>query len=232
MNNTTLKIKVRQRLNKLASNDYDNITDWQIVEAFNKGTLQWVRRNLHGYNMLKEGDEESKRRMTDLQVLLKEKSLKVLKHDIDCHVELPNDFMEWKRVSVKAKANCCDEKQMITYLVKEEDIDILLKDFNTKPNFSWGETLCTLIGNKLKVYTNDEFVVTDLKLTYYKVPIKVEFGGISNAYTGEISKKEIVSEFKDDVVEVLIDEAVKILSGDIESVTANQIAESSTESNN
>ena len=195
MNNTTLKIKVRQRLNKLASNDYDNITDWQIVEAFNKGTLQWVRRNLHGYNMLKEGDEESKRRMTDLQVLLKEKSLKVLKHDIDCHVELPNDFMEWKRVSVKAKANCCDEKQMITY-------------------------------------TNDEFVVTDLKLTYYKVPIKVEFGGISNAYTGEISKKEIVSEFKDDVVEVLIDEAVKILSGDIESVTANQIAESSTESNN
>ena len=35
MNNTTLQIKFKQRLNKLASNDYDNLECWQIVEAFN-----------------------------------------------------------------------------------------------------------------------------------------------------------------------------------------------------
>ena len=70
INNTTLQIKFRQRLNKLASNDYDNIECWQIVEAFNKAQLEWCRRNLHGNNMYKEGDEASKRRIDDLQPLL------------------------------------------------------------------------------------------------------------------------------------------------------------------
>ena len=36
MNNATIQLKVQQRLNKLASQDYDNIECWQIVEAFNK----------------------------------------------------------------------------------------------------------------------------------------------------------------------------------------------------
>jgi len=35
MTNEALQIKFRQRLNKLASNDFDNIECWQIVEAFN-----------------------------------------------------------------------------------------------------------------------------------------------------------------------------------------------------
>ena len=36
MNNTTLQIKFKQRLNKLASEDFDNIQCWEIVEARQK----------------------------------------------------------------------------------------------------------------------------------------------------------------------------------------------------
>ena len=43
---STILLKVQERLNKLASNDYDNIQNWQIVEAFNKGQVDWCRRNL------------------------------------------------------------------------------------------------------------------------------------------------------------------------------------------
>ena len=70
MNNATLQIKIKQRLNKLASNDYDNIQCWQIVEAFNKGQSDWCRRNLHGSNTKQEGDEQSTSRVDDLQILL------------------------------------------------------------------------------------------------------------------------------------------------------------------
>ena len=70
MLNQTIQIKFRQRLNKIASDDYDNIECWQIVEAFNKAQLEWCRRNLHGNNMFQEGDEVSTRRIDDLQVLL------------------------------------------------------------------------------------------------------------------------------------------------------------------
>jgi hypothetical protein len=48
MNNQTLLIKLKQRLNKLDSKDFDNIQCWQFVEAFNKAQLEWCRRNLHG----------------------------------------------------------------------------------------------------------------------------------------------------------------------------------------
>ena len=70
MNNSILQLKLKQRLNKLASNDYDNLEAWQIIEAFNKAQIEWVRRQLHAGNVYREGDEGSKRRIDDLQLLL------------------------------------------------------------------------------------------------------------------------------------------------------------------
>ena len=74
MNNATIQIKIKERLNKLDSLDYDNLECWQIVEAFNKTQIEWCRRQLHGGNIYKEGDEMSKRRVDDLQILLKHKT--------------------------------------------------------------------------------------------------------------------------------------------------------------
>ena len=75
MTNDLLQIKLRQRLNKLSSNDFDNLECWQIIEAFNKSQLQWCRRQLHGMNQYKEGDEGSQRRIDDLNILLVEQQL-------------------------------------------------------------------------------------------------------------------------------------------------------------
>ena len=77
MLNQTIQIKFRQRLNKIASNDYDNIECWQIVEAFNKAQIEWCRRQLRGTNARQEGDEMSKRRIDDLEILLVEAPLVV-----------------------------------------------------------------------------------------------------------------------------------------------------------
>jgi hypothetical protein len=87
MNNTTLQLKIKQRLNKLASNDYDNIQCWQIVEAFNKAQVQWVRRQLIGMNAEKQGDEQSMRKIDDLQNLLKEISIELFQKNL--YVESP-----------------------------------------------------------------------------------------------------------------------------------------------
>ena len=59
MENNTAFLKLKQRLNKLDSQDYDNILCFQVVEAFNKAQVEWSRRQLHGINMKKEGDEQS-----------------------------------------------------------------------------------------------------------------------------------------------------------------------------
>lgn len=234
MTNDTIQIKVKQRINKLASNDYDNIMPWQIVEAFNKGQVAWCRRNLMGTNMTKTGDESSKRRIDDLQILLTDKLLQMVKKDkYFSSPGLPIDYFEWKSISAKANSGCCNDKRnLMIYLAEEANIDQLLRDYNKKPSFDWSETFCTIANNKVKVFTNNEFDVVETSLTYYRQPRRIEILGSSDPYTGIISTVNVECEFKDDLVELFIDECVKILAGDLEDITANQIADNSVETNN
>ena len=107
MNNTTLQLKFRQRLNKIASDDYDNIECWQIVEAFNKAQIEWCRRQLHGTNAMKEGDEMSKRRIDDLQILLTTQTLVgTTFNDFFQSNNWPTNYLEYKRVSTDATNEC------------------------------------------------------------------------------------------------------------------------------
>jgi len=235
MDNLTIEAKINERVNKLDSNDYDNVHKWKIVEVFNKGLVDWCRRQLHGTNSHKTGDEQSKRRIDDLQVLLTPFDLAPEK--ADCHfvsTKWPTNYFEYKRVSITGKTECCEaNKGWVIYLVEEANIDVLLRDYTRRPNFDWRTTLVTLMGNTVKIWTNDEFAVPKATLTYYKQPRRIEIQGVSNPYNnGVLSVADVECEFKDDIVEVVIDEAVKILSGDVEYMTSIQIADKSVESNN
>ena len=96
----------------------------------------------------------------------------------------------------------------------------------------WGETFMTLINNKIHVYTNNEFDVESVDLVYYRKPINIQIEGCVDPYTELVSLTNVECEFKDDVTEVLIDECVKIISGDIESFNQVSINTESVEQNN
>jgi hypothetical protein len=230
----TIKLKVQQRLQKLASFDYNNLHDWQIVEAFNKGTVEWCRRQLSGINISKTGDESSKRRIDDLQVLLNTIPFNATKRDGYYESELlPDNYFEWKRVSATATNECCNiPRPMVIYLAEETNLDVLKRDFHKKPNFEWAETFATIESNRVKIHTNNEFELSNIKLTYYRQPIRIQVPGVSDPYTGTFPTSEIVSEFKDDIVELLITECVEILANDIESFSQSQVADNSAEQNN
>jgi hypothetical protein len=217
MLNSVLTIKLKQRLNKLDSNDYDNIECWQVVESFNKAQVEWTRRQLHGINLVKEGDEQSTRRKDDLQVLLN--TLPVTMTDKEYYYKgaLPEDYLQWKRVDAYAQKDCCDKRRMSVYFVEEGNLNILLRDKGTQPNFEWAETFATLKNNEVNIYTNNEFNIQTVELTFYRQPRKIQINGCVDPYTGIQSTVDVTSEFKDDIVELIIDEAAGILAGDIES---------------
>ena len=217
MQNSVLVIKVKQRLNKLDSQDYDNIECWQVVEAFNKAQVEWVRRQLHGINIVKEGDEQSTRRIDDLQLLLGTINIPFIQGDISSYSDLPTNYLQWKRVDVTAKKGCCDDRRMSVYLAEEGNLNQLLFDNAKRPSFEWAETFATLKNNKVNVYTNNEFDISSGALTYYRQPIRIEVLGCVDPYTSVQTTTEVICEFKDDIVELLIDEAASILAGDIES---------------
>ncbi len=210
--------KIDLRLNKSASSDYDNIWGYVKQEAFNKALLEWVRRQKRGKNQTREGDEETSDRVDDLQVLLKveELSFKYKKKFVETS-KLPTDYLYYKRLTPYVSKGNCSSVYIKSHLREEANVDELITD----PSFEFEETFHTMIGNRLHVYHNDDFVIDTVILTYYRKPKFYNF-----------KKLDDVIEFKDDVCDVIVDEACKIISSDIESLNQKALAEQRGEFNN
>ena len=239
MLNQTILVKIQERVNKLASSDYDNIHCWQAVEAFNKAQVEWVRRQLVGTNILRQGDEQSERRIDDLNILLRTRTLTMTQRDRYYEsTSLPfltgDDYMAFKRLQVNASSECCTDSRLMTvYLVEEANVINYLNDEYKKPSFEWGETIATIVGRKIRIYTNNEFSIDSAQLMYYHQPRRIVAQGCADVYTGVVNPPaNVLSEFKDDVVEVIIDDAVSIILGDIENYPNSQRAKQMSENNN
>lgn len=232
MLNTTIVLKIKQRLNKLDSQDYDNIETWQILEAFNKGQVEWVRRQLIGVNQTRQGDEQSRRNVDDLQILLTPTPLTISQKPLFYEAAIPANYFNYKSIDVDAvTTDCGDGRRMIVYQAEEVNVPILLRDYNKKPSFEWGETFATLVNDTFRIYTNDEFSINSAKALYYRQPARVQIIGVSDPYTNAVSTTDVQCEFPDDVIEILIDEAAGILAGDFESLNQKNITETSVAQN-
>jgi hypothetical protein len=218
MNNALIQLKIKQRLNKLDSQDYDNIECWQISEAFNKAQLEWVRFQLIA-------DESTKQLIDNIQMLLTEAPLILTKSSTyDLSQVLPADYIAFKRVSVKAVTECCTEaRPMTVYLAEVANVDVLLRDVYRKPNFDWAETFCTLSNNRLRIYVDDKMTLSNGKLTYYRTPQTIKFANCPGL-NGELLSVERLCEFRDDIVEEILEKTVVILSADLEQMNRYQTA--------
>ena len=230
MNNNLLRLKIRERLNKLASSDYDNIEDWKIAEAFNKAQLLWVRRQIDDSeispkdeSMLVDRDDLSK-------IIVTTPSLSGVKQSNYYEYDKPENYMNFKRFVTNAKNTCCPKRRMTVYNIDVGDLDIVLGDDNSKPSFEWGETIGYMADMKFRIYTDSEFELVDTQLVYYRFPTNISFEGIIDPMTG-LMGTDIPCEFKNDIVEILIDEAVSILAGDTENILQYQRADTSVQKN-
>jgi hypothetical protein len=234
MNNTVLQLKIKERLNKLASLDYDNFECWQIAEAFNKAQIEWVRTQVHGHNTYKEGDESSRLMIDDLQLLIKESPLTYTSTDEYFETELiPADYLYYKRFDLKVIANCCPTPAlMLVYLAEQANVNNLLTDSFRNPSYKWGETFAVLGANRARVFKEADWQVDTLNLVYYRKPREVVFTGCVNLNTGAVSAVDVTCEFKDDIAELIVEGACAILAGDIESMNQYQRAASNLQRNN
>ncbi len=224
MTNQLLQIKIKQRLNKLDSQDWDNILCWQIQEAFNKAQREWVRRQIDGINQKKEGRESSSQKVADLQQLLVSWTSTFTDKGLyyeSC--DFPTDYLIFSRISALAvkKGSCCPPRKLNIYQAEESNIDVLLKDVNKKPSWNYGESFYTLFGNKIRIYTNkgekDSFdKIKKPEAVYYRKPIPIQFLDCTDTETGLTSIADIPCEFKDGITELIIDDAAAILAFDLE----------------
>jgi len=231
MTNAELQIKIKERLNKLASLDYDNFECWQIVEAFNKAQLEWFRRQIEGSNQERQGDGSTKMNYDDTQKFIKTIPLTGINYS-DSFVSDPQpaDYLYYTSLYAMGSSDCCPERNIIVYLVDKADLYLILRDANKKPSFEWGETVGIMSGDKFTIYTNNEFNITSVDLTYYRKPNPVSFQGCVDISTGAITT-DVPCEFKDDVAEIIVDNAVAILAADIESFNQYSRATNAVQTN-
>jgi len=225
MNSSLASIKIKQRLSKLDSQDARNLKDFSIEEAVNKAALSWLRRNKHGGNPDREADEVTTQRVDDLQFLLKQDKLSIGNNGPYAETSrLPDDYLYLKRVTPMCTKGVCVYVPLRSHLAEEANVDDLLMNYDTQPSFDFEETFHTLIGNKIRVYHNHDFTIVDVKLIYYRKPLFIHFV--------DKSKTSDTWEWKDDVAELIIDEAAKILASDIESLNQVALAEKRVTQNN
>ena len=227
--------QARYKLNKQDRKDFDNFTETQILTAYNEGRIKWLRRNLSGMNLKKEGDEASKRRMTDYSpITTLPKDLTIAKKDgYYLSQKLFGDYFEFRRLQLVAANKCCENsRNMVCYLVGESNVDLYLRSENEKPSWEWGETFCTMNDQRLVIYTNDEFEIESAKLIYYRFPEPVTKVGVFNFELDANATTTVNCIFKKDLGELFILETVKILGGNIESMVPNQLSANQVEENN
>jgi hypothetical protein len=216
-------IKLQYRLNKSGTEDYSTIDYDPASEAINKAFNDLYRRVYHGVNITKEGAEESRLRIDDLQPLLVPlRPLSVTTTNVFSEsVKLPKDYRYYNRVDFYHKDDNCKDKLLITPDLREEaNVGVLLNTDGTKPSLKFEQCFLTLLSNKIRVYHNREFDFEEILLTYYKSP---------KIYDSK--KQNELFELKDDFIEIVIDEAAKIISGDSDNSNQYQRNSSSVEQN-
>ena len=215
-----VSLSMNLRLNKGDSQDYDNLWEYHKANAYNKAVNDWVRRQIRGKNQTQEGDEESAGRVDDLQVLLKPEPLSLTLREKGVYAEsgrLPQDYLYHKRVTPYASRGRCKGVRIVSHLREEANADLLLDTCS----FELEETFHTLVANRVRIYHNQAFALDRGELVYYRKPKVYDFARLDDPI-----------EFKDDVCDLILDEACKILASDLESFNQKGLAQERGEQNN
>ena len=218
MTSRIASVKINQRLEKLDSNDYDNITKERKEEVLNKVAVEFIRERV------KNVDEVTQFAVEDLQLFLKPVVLSSVDKGLFNETgKLPKDYLFFKRLTPECAKGSCDNVTVVSTPVEESNVDVYLSDFGTQPSFDFEETFHTMVSNRFRIYHNKDFSISEVGLIYYRKPIKISFAST------DLDKEW---EWKEDQAELIIDKAVMILAGDTENATAVQTSSQRVQNNN
>ena len=209
------------RLNKLATNDHQEIPLENKLIALNESQIKLIKAKVGPNNIYKIGLDGFKKRYQDLQFLVENPedhpldlklSSKILNKYIVNIKELTPKFMFYLDSYLLADKGECKNRVIATNadLVKHADITLLLKDSNFKPSFEYQETIIDISSDQLQVYTDGTFTFTKMYVSYLRYPLKIDREGYVN-FDGTDSKNQDC-ELEDYLYDELLDLTVQNLA--------------------
>jgi len=185
----SLLYKIDQRLNKLSTNDHQQIQLEDKILALNEAQIKLIKQKVDGFSTLSGlGLDSFKKRYEDLQSLvvtynkqpldLYVKNAELNQWAAPLHVLNPKYMFYVDSYILADKGRCKDRKIWINRdLAKHSDLQFILNNTHYKPSFEYQETFNFLSSDEISVFTDGTFTPTKIYITYMRYPQYIDKEG-------------------------------------------------------
>ena len=185
----SLLYKIDQKLNKLSTNEHQQIQLEDKILALNEAQIKLIKQKVDGFSVVSGlGLDAFKKRYEDLQSLvvayndgklpltLKNPELNQWKANI--HLLNPKYMFYIDSYVIADKGRCKDRKIWINRdLAKHGDLQFCLNNTHYKPSFEYQETFNFLSSDEISIFTDGTFIPKDIYISYMRYPVYINKEG-------------------------------------------------------
>jgi len=178
----SLLYKVDQRLNKLSTNEHQQIQLEDKILALNEAQIKLIKQKVDGIGAANQlGLDSFKKRYEDLQSLildynhqpltLKLEDANLNQWSANVHLLEPKYMFYVDSYALADKGRCKDRKIWINRdLAKHGDLQFILNNDHYKPSFEYQETFNFLASDKISIFTDGTFTPSNIQIMYMRYP--------------------------------------------------------------
>ena len=185
----SLLYKIDQKLNKLSTNEHQQINLEDKILALNEAQIKLIKQKIDGSSTISGyGLDAFKKRYEDLQSLvmpynhqplaLTLKNAELNQWFTYIHLLTPKYMFYLDSYILADKGRCTDRKIWINRdLAKHGDIQFILTNDNYKPSFEYQETFNFLSSDEISIFTDGTFTPKDIYISYMRYPVYINKTG-------------------------------------------------------
>lgn len=178
----SLLYKIDQKLNKLSTNEHQQIQLEDKILALNEAQIKLIKQKVDGQSTNSGlGLDAFKKRYEDLQSLvvtynnqpldLFVKNAELNQWTANIHLLTPKYMFYIDSYVLADKGRCKDRKIWINRdLAKHGDLQFCLNNVHYKPSFEYQETFNFLSSDEISIFTDGEFIPTKIYISYMRYP--------------------------------------------------------------
>jgi hypothetical protein len=185
----SLLYKIDQKLNKLSTNEHQQINLEDKILALNEAQIKLIKQKVDGTSTNSGyGLDAFKKRYEDLQSLvitynnqplpLVLKNAELNQYFANLNTLVPKYMFYLDSYILADKGRCIDRKIWINRdLAKHGDIQFILTNDNYKPSFEYQETFNFLSSDEISIFTDGTFTPKDIYISYMRYPVYINKTG-------------------------------------------------------
>jgi len=185
----SLLYKIDQKLNKLSTNEHQQIQLEDKILALNEAQIKLIKQKVDGFSVVSGlGMDSFKKRYEDLQSLvvnyahqplnLTLKNTQLNQWFAYIH-ELEPKYMFYIDSYILADKGRCKNRTIWINrdLAKHGDLSLLLNNDHYKPSFEYQETFNFISSDEISIFTDGTFTPSKIYISYMRYPVYINKAG-------------------------------------------------------